>query len=134
MNIATQRRWMLAAMFFAGALTGATIVAGAHWRYLQPPSMPSGNEIVSHIREELHSELHVTFAQDQAIIPILDRHGTELDAIRLETLAKVRASIEAKNAGIITILNPAQKQKFEANEAKRLQRFEENEKPPLPGH
>jgi len=127
MNIATQRKWMLAAMFFTGALTGVAIFAGVSWRYLRPPGMPSGTEIVRHIREELHSELHITSAQEQAIMPILDRHGVELDAIRIETLAKVRASIETKDAAIRNVLDPDQKRKFEANEAKRLQSFERNE-------
>jgi len=127
MNIAAQRKWMLAAMFFVGALTGAAIVGGVAWRNLRPPGMPSGIEIVRHIREELRSELHITAAQEQAIRPILDRHGVELDAIRTETLAKVRASIETKNAAIMSVLGPDQKKKFEANEAERLQRFERDE-------
>ena len=135
MNTIAKRRWMLGAMFVVGFVTGVVGAAGLAIRFLPPPPLPSGRDIVRHASEDLRSEIKITPEQEQQIRPVLERHGAELDAIHRETLMKVFASIQAKNAAVAKVLTPEQRRNFEASEAKRLQKFSEMEKlsvPPSP--
>jgi len=129
MNTSAKSRWMLALIFVAGFVSGAACMAGLVWKHLPPPGMPKGSQIIERVLADLHSEVHITTAQEQELMPILQKHGTELDAIRNETLAKVLASIEAKNAAVEKLLTPEQRAAFQAHEKKRLSMFENQEHP-----
>ena len=132
MNTIAKRRWMLGAMFVVGFVTGVVSAAGLAIRFLPPPPLPSGQDIMRHASEDLRSEIKITPEQEQQIRPVLERHGAELDAIHRETLMKVFASIQAKNAAVAKVLTPEQRGNFEASEAKRLQKFSEMEKLSVP--
>lgn len=132
MNTPAQRRWLLAVLFVAGFISGAACTAGVVRRFMPPPGMPHGSEIIARVRADLRSEAHITPEQEEQLAPVLEKHGAELDAIRAETLAKVLASIKAKNAAVEEMLTPEQRSQFEAHENKRLQFFKDQSGQPKP--
>lgn len=125
MNTPTQRRWLLAVLFVAGFISGAACTAGLVWKFLPPPGMPHGSQIIERVRADLRSEVHITPEQEQQLAPVLEKHGTELDAIREDTLVRVLTSIEIKNAAVEKVLTPEQRIQFETHENKRLQFFKD---------
>jgi len=127
MTSSTQRFWMLAAMFTVGFLAGAAVAAGLVWHFHPRPGMPSGAEIVQHLRRDLRSELHLSPAQDAALTPVLDQHARDLDVIRHETVESVFRAIEAKNLAVRQILTPAQREAFDRKEAERMREFKSRE-------
>ena len=127
MNTSTKSRWVLAIIFVAGFISGGACTAGFIWKHLPPPGMPKGSQIIERVLADLRSEVHVTPIQEQELLPILQQHGAELDAIRDETLSKVLASIETKNAAVEKVFTPEQRAEFEAHEKKRLRVFEKQD-------
>lgn len=132
MNTSAKSRWVLALIFVAGFVSGAACTAGYTWKHLPPPGMPKGAQIIQHVLADLRAEVHITAEQERQIMPILEKHGAELDTIRHETLGKVLSSIEAKNAEVEKVLTPEQRAEFEAHEKKRLRIFEKQEPPKPP--
>ncbi|MDR3404455.1 MAG: hypothetical protein P4L99_18285 [Chthoniobacter sp.] len=132
MNTTAKRPWMLVTIFLAGAISGAAGTTGFLWKQLPPPGMPKGSQIIERVLADLRSEVHITAEQEKQLAPILEKHGAELDAIRDETLSRVLASIEAKNAAVEKVLSPEQRVHFEAQEQKRLQVFAKEIHPPKP--
>jgi Spy/CpxP family protein refolding chaperone len=114
---------MLVTIFAAGFISGAACIAGFSWKHRPPPGMPKGAQIIERVRADLRSEVHITPEQEQQLTPLLEKHGAELDAIRADTLTKVLASIEAKNAAVEKLLTTEQRTQFEAHEKKRLEGF-----------
>ena len=128
MNETNRTKWMLTAMFGAGLVTGIAIAAGCAWRFLPPPGMPTGAEIIKRVKRELHSDLKITAEQEQKIEPMLEKHRMQLDIIRHDTLSRVLQTIEEKNAELAPVLTPEQREKYERIENERLKRFREHAK------
>jgi Spy/CpxP family protein refolding chaperone len=129
MNEPTWTKWMLAAMFTAGLVSGLAIAAACGWRFSPSHGMPTGAEIVKRIQKDLKSNLKITEAQEAQIAPMLERHRVALDAIRNETAARILKAIEQKNADLANMLTPEQRERYEREENERLRHFRERHQP-----
>jgi hypothetical protein len=101
--------------FLAGSATGAffAIHQTRHWRqHFGPPS----HSIAERMRDRIESHLDLTPAQTSKVDPILDRAASELQKIRSETGARVRAVMEQTNQSLRPLLTDAQRARLEQME------------------
>jgi len=107
-------KWKLIAgfllVFIAGGVTGAFVAAVTTRHLLGPPHHGVAAE---RMRARLQAELNLTPEQMKKISPIIDRTGTELEQIRMETTRRVHDTFAESHRQISEDLTPEQKAKFE---------------------
>jgi Spy/CpxP family protein refolding chaperone len=113
-------KWKLAIAFLivfgAGVATG--VMFGAfHLRrhvFLGPPH---SGDVGDRMREHLRRALDLTAEQETKIKPIVESTTTKLEAIRVETAARVHTVMEDSKREIAPMLSPDQQKKLEALES-----------------
>jgi Spy/CpxP family protein refolding chaperone len=109
-------------VFIAGVVTG--MFAGAlHARHTFFLGPPHPEQLGKHMREHLREELGLTDEQVAQIGPTIDTTVAKLDAIRTETTARVRETMEASHREIATHLTPEQQKKLDALEREHQRRL-----------
>jgi gas vesicle protein len=111
----TALKWKLIAgfllVFVAGGLTGGFIGAKhARHLFLGPPH---SHRLPDRMRERLQRQLDLTPDQTAKISPIIDQTSSKLEAIRIETARRVRATLEESHRQIAPELTPEQREKLE---------------------
>jgi gas vesicle protein len=123
--MSTALKWKLIAgfllVFVAGGLTGGFI--GAHHArnfFLGPPH---SHGLPERMRERLRRQLELTPDQVSKISPIIDQTSSKLEAIRIETAQRVRATLEESHRQIAPQLTPEQREKLEKMEQMHKKRM-----------
>jgi len=109
----------LAVIFVAGGVTGAVIsLAGAKNRGMGPPNP---EEMFTHIRRHLQSELDLTPEQVRRLKPLLEKRVQEMETIHSRTVQEIEALNRKSNQemAVALELTPSQKTKLEEMERKR---------------
>ncbi len=118
-------KWKLIAgfllVFLTGGLTGGFIGAthGRHFFFGPPHS----HGLPDRMRERLRRELELTPDQVARISPIIDQTSSKLEAIRIETAKRVRATMEESHRQIAPELTPEQRTKLEQIERSHRKRM-----------
>ena len=121
----TALKWKLIAgfllVFVAGGLTGGFIGAKhARHLFLGPPH---SHGLPDRMRERLQRQLDLTPDQAAKIAPIIDQTSSKLEAIRVETARRVRATLEESHRQIAPELTPEQREKLEKMELSHKKRM-----------
>ncbi len=96
---------LLAAMFIAGALTGAGLTRALEPRHLGPPPHPPGMA--------LYGQLGLDREQEARARAIFEAHRPELDAVLRDALPRARAVQETVDREMRAILTPEQARRLE---------------------
>ena len=75
------------------------------------------------MREHLRRQLELTPDQVSKISPIIDQTSSKLEAIRIETAQRVRATLEESHRQIAPQLTPEQREKLEKMEQMHKKRM-----------
>ncbi|MDB6146787.1 MAG: hypothetical protein JWO45_451 [Spartobacteria bacterium] len=108
-------KWKLIAgfvlVFIAGGVTGAFIAAATarHFLFISPHHGMAAERM----RERLRIELKLTPEQVQKISPIIDKSGTELERIRIDTARRVHETFAETHREISVHLSDTQRAKLQ---------------------
>ena len=112
-------RWKLAIAFVivfgAGIATGAMFGA-FHFRRHFGLGPPHSGEVSGLMREHLRRALDLSSEQERKIKPIVDSTTAKLEAIRVETAARVHTVMQDSKRDIAPMLSPEQQKKLDALE------------------
>lgn len=102
------------AIFLAGGVTGGLVVARvAMHRFFHPPGP---EQMADRILRRMESRLDLTSDQVNQIRPILEKAGTTMQQVRLDSMKRVRETMDQSHAEIAKLLTPEQQKKFEEME------------------
>ena len=126
----------LAAIFVVGAAAGTVAGFGAGKEKVEkkvfgPP--PSAADMSRHHREKLQSRLGLTPDQMQKLMPLSEQLSAEMDTLNRRHGEAVKQAFVRFNEQLVELLTPEQKEKFEAMERDRRERFNKMCKPGEPG-
>ena len=120
-----------AGIFACGVVTGG-LGARKYWHYPQPPGPPPGQQNDGFGPQQLRrlsTELELSEAQRESILPILEKAGEQLRQLRRESFQQSSKIIEAMEASVAELLTAEQKEKlavFQAEQRARIKaRIEE---------
>ena len=118
-------KWKLIAgfllVFVAGGLTGGFIGAKHARHFFLGP--PDSHRLPERMREHLRRQLELTPDQLSRISPIIDQASSKLEAIRVESAQRVRATLEESHRQIAPELTPEQRVKLEKIERSHKKRM-----------
>ena len=121
-------KWKLIAgflfVFVAGGLTGGFVVATHARHFFLGP--PHSHGLPDRMRERLQRQLGLTPEQIGKISPIIDQTASKLEAIRIETAQRVRATLEESHRQIAPELTPEQRVKPEEIERSHKARMRQH--------
>ena len=122
----------LAAIFVVGAAAGTVAGFGAGKEKVEkkvfgPP--PSAADMSRHHREKLQSRLGLTPDQMQKLMPLSEQLSAEMDTLNRRHGEAVKQAFVRFNEQLVELLTPEQKEKFEAMERDRRERFNKMCKP-----
>ncbi len=109
-----------AGVFLAGAIFGGALVP-RWWRFDRVQNRAPFTE---RMMQRLEDELHLTDAQKEKILPIVNRMAEETQRMRREGAQTYRAVMDGYNAEIALELTPEQRAKLEEMRAKFRERME----------
>lgn len=112
-------KWKLAfaflLVFIAGVMTGGYLGVHHLRRHFLGP--PHSGDVAGKMREHFRRALDLTSEQENKIAPIIDATSAKLEAIRIETAARVRTVMEESKKEVAPHLSPEQQKKLEKLEA-----------------
>src|SRR4051812_39316658 len=112
-------KWKLAIAFVivfgAGIATGAMFGA-FHFRRHFGLGPPHSGDVSDRMSEHLRRALDLTAEQEVKIKPIVESTTSKLEAIRVETAARVHTVMEDSKRDIAPMLSPEQQKKLETLE------------------
>ena len=109
-------KWMLAVAFLlvfaAGAATGS--FAGSHYfkKHKKRLNFKAHGAVSDRMQEHLRTELELTPEQTEKVAPIIQSTTDKLQAIRIETAARVRETMEEAGREMSPHLTPDQQKKL----------------------
>lgn len=122
----------LAAMFGAGAVSGWFVGTRTARSAVRTP--PRVEEFSRYYRERLISKLTLTEDQRKEVDAILKRTSAEMDASHQQNLARILASRSNRNAQVMAILTPEQRDQYsELEKAYEKERQERGTNAPWKG-
>jgi Spy/CpxP family protein refolding chaperone len=122
----------LAAIFVVGAAAGTVAGFGAGKEKVEkkvfgPP--PSAEDMSRRHREKLQSRLGLTPEQMEKLMPLSVQLSAEMDALNRRHGESIKQAFVRFNEQLVEMLTPEQKEKFEAMERDRRERFNKMCKP-----
>ena len=122
----------LAAIFVVGAAAGTVAGFGAGKEKVEkkvfgPPR--SAADMSRHHREKLQSRLGLTPDQMQKLMPLSEQLSAEMDTLNRRHGEAVKQAFVRFNEQLVELLTPEQKEKYEAMERDRRERFNKMCKP-----
>jgi Spy/CpxP family protein refolding chaperone len=126
-------KWKLAfaflLVFIAGLTTGSFGMLHLRHHLLGPPH---SGDVAERMREHFRRALDLTSEQESKIAPIIDATSAKLEAIRIETAARVRTVMEESKREVSPHLSPEQQKKLEQLEAEHRKVMLHHHFPPPP--
>ena len=122
----------LAAIFVVGAAAGTVAGFGAGKQKVEKKvfgPLPSSEEMSRLHREKLQSRLDLTPDQMEKLMPLSEQLSAEMDTLNRRHGEAVKKAFVRFNAQLVELLTPEQKEKFEAMERDRRERFNKMCKP-----
>jgi Spy/CpxP family protein refolding chaperone len=120
----------LAATFAAGAVAGGFAIKT--YTPKAPPRGPRGDGVsmVKRMLDRYTQELQLDADQVAKFEPILEKTDREISEIHKDTGRRMHDAFTRCNGQLSPLLNPEQKEKFEAYLAKMEKKFERGGRPP----
>ncbi len=114
-------------IFLAGLATGALLAPKFGRAFMRPPG---SKQMSRHMLHHLQEGLGLSEAQMKEVRPLVEKTGSDLEAIRRETTRRVVARLDVSHAAIARLLTPEQQVKFEKMKAESREHLRHG-RPPL---